>query len=237
MNENNLRLVLNHSKFKKDEEDKTVKTLNDCMDLFLEKEYLDGEDQQIKCEYCKLKQNFYKEYSIDRVPPVLTITLKRFKYVKMIRKKLDTMINFPLNDFEIKGEKYDLYGVINHYGSLQSGHYTSIIRQNQKWITCDDSRCFEVKESEIVSPMAYILVYRAKNSDEFSYLNMMRNILIRLKESNQNNECSFYPDEPVSTIYGKGFVVKGICREGVTLVKVKFKFGFGVLKYIIISCF
>ena len=33
-----------------------------------------------------------------------------------------------LSDEELKGKKYNLYGVINHYGSINSGHYTSIIK-------------------------------------------------------------------------------------------------------------
>lgn len=37
--------------------------------------------------------------------------------------------------------KYDLYGIINHYGTLSFGHYVSIIKnlQENKWYKYDDS--------------------------------------------------------------------------------------------------
>ena len=37
--------------------------------------------------------------------------------------------------------KYDLYGIINHYGNLQFGHYRSVIKNqhNNNWYVYDDS--------------------------------------------------------------------------------------------------
>jgi len=35
--------------------------------------------------------------------------------------------------------KYELFAVVNHMGNLQSGHYTSFIRQTSSWFRCDDS--------------------------------------------------------------------------------------------------
>jgi hypothetical protein len=243
MNESNLRLVLNHETVKAKEEDKSVKTLDECINLFLEKEYLEGNDQQIYCSCCKSLKNFYKKYDFDRVPPYLILTLKRFKFAKLYKKKIDNLIDFPLHDLLVKGNKYDLYGIINHFGDLQSGHYTSIVRTNNKWVRCDDSRCTEIHESSIISPQAYILVYKLKDEINTDYFRMMTYILnsldLKIENELKKNEVVavnfsdkiYLPGEPVMTLYGRGYVVKEIIRDGEKLVSVKFKFGTGVLKY------
>jgi ubiquitin C-terminal hydrolase len=100
MNESNFRLILNHESVKVREEENTTKNLNECFNLFLEKEFLDGEDQKIYCVNCKSLNNFYKKYDIDRLPPVLILCLKRFKFAKMYKNKIDNVIDFPIYDLD-----------------------------------------------------------------------------------------------------------------------------------------
>jgi len=56
--------------------------------------------------------------------------------------------------------RYDLYGVVNHYGSLSSGHYTSFIASKGSWMYCDDSRIVPADAKDVVGRSAYILFYR-----------------------------------------------------------------------------
>lgn len=36
--------------------------------------------------------------------------------------------------------RYSLFAVVNHQGTLESGHYTSFIRQHRdQWFKCDDA--------------------------------------------------------------------------------------------------
>lgn len=36
--------------------------------------------------------------------------------------------------------RYSLFAVVNHQGTLESGHYTSYIRQHKdQWFKCDDA--------------------------------------------------------------------------------------------------
>jgi ubiquitin C-terminal hydrolase len=118
--ESNIRLIINHESNKLNEEDhlSSTKTLDECLNLFLEKEYLDGKDQEIYCSKCRCPQNFYKKYDIDRLPPILILSFKRFKYAKLYKKKIDNVINFPLYDFDLKNHvtsadtNYDLFGIV-----------------------------------------------------------------------------------------------------------------------------
>jgi len=60
---------------------------------------------------------------------------------------------------------YDLYGVSNHYGSLNGGHYTAYVKNiiNGKWYNMNDSSCSEARSSDVVSSAAYLLFYRLRD--------------------------------------------------------------------------
>lgn len=83
------------------------------------------------------------------LPPVLVIHLSRFYYD--LTKKNETIITYPLilNIVPKNNQvlKYRLYGVVNHYGNLISGHYTSLVNKSrnhdlekdrQQWYYFDD---------------------------------------------------------------------------------------------------
>jgi ubiquitin carboxyl-terminal hydrolase 4/11/15 len=59
---------------------------------------------------------------------------------------------------------YELYGVVNHYGSMGGGHYTAFCRNflNNRWYEFDDSRVSEINPKSAVSESAYVLFYRRK---------------------------------------------------------------------------
>jgi len=86
--------------------------------------------------------------SVWRLPPILIVHLKRFKYnhcssfgggyMSNTREKIDTTIKFPVHDLnmapycssvteenDFSQSRYDLYGIINHRGTAWFGHYTS----------------------------------------------------------------------------------------------------------------
>jgi ubiquitin carboxyl-terminal hydrolase 22/27/51 len=40
----------------------------------------------------------------------------------------------------VVADRYALFAVVNHQGTLESGHYTSFIRQHKdQWFKCDDA--------------------------------------------------------------------------------------------------
>ena len=117
-------MILKHENSKIIQKENNQKSLWDCLSLFLESEYLEGDDQKIFCSNCKDQKNFFKQYKLDRLPPVLIISLKRFKFAKLYKTKIDNLIDFPIYDLDLSElcehkllseelkYKYDLYGII-----------------------------------------------------------------------------------------------------------------------------
>jgi len=64
---------------------------------------------------------------------------------------------------------YDLFGVVNHSGSVNFGHYTANCKnwKDGKWYNFNDSFVSEVSEKDIVSRSAYLLFYERKNADVY----------------------------------------------------------------------
>jgi uncharacterized UBP type Zn finger protein len=140
VNENNLNLILNMNEIdvgttqlSKEDKNKESKNRNeakimleDCINLFTEKE--DLHEDLLYCANCNSQTNFYKQYGFERLPNYLIIALKRFKYTKMYKRKIDCLIDFPIYDLDLYnylveyspsrskgGFTYDLYGVIVNY--------------------------------------------------------------------------------------------------------------------------
>ncbi|GBG26337.1 Ubiquitin carboxyl-terminal hydrolase, putative [Hondaea fermentalgiana] len=61
--------------------------------------------------------------------------------------------------------EYDLYGVVDHTGSLGGGHYIAKTKSsiNGKWYNFDDRIITEISEEEAVSSRAYLLFYVRKD--------------------------------------------------------------------------
>ncbi len=128
--------------------------LEDCLRKFHEVEEI-GSADHIYCSNCKKPQGHLKKLEIFRPPPILIIQLKRFKFSSTFRNKLTTLVEFPLYNLDLSSFvtdqdflsslgidlKYDLYGIINHYGTLHFGHYISLVKnlQENKWYKYDDS--------------------------------------------------------------------------------------------------
>ncbi|XP_060851523.1 ubiquitin carboxyl-terminal hydrolase 8-like isoform X4 [Rhopalosiphum padi] len=142
-------------------------TLSDCLQLYLNGESICG----WHCPRCKRSRDATKKLDIMRLPPYLIIHLKRFSSngykknsnVEFSKTDLD-MSNF-INGLEHRNWKYCLYGVSNHSGSLDGGHYTAscLKKSINKWYKFDDIRVYEIDSSTICSSEAYILFYCRKN--------------------------------------------------------------------------
>ncbi|KAG0461423.1 hypothetical protein HPP92_021720 [Vanilla planifolia] len=61
-------------------------------------------------------------------------------------------------DLELASE-FEIFAVITHSGNLESGHYTTFLRQNNHWYKCDDSCVTHVSENTVRASQAYMLFY------------------------------------------------------------------------------
>ena len=200
------------------DKEENYQSIKDCFDLFFEEENL---EDPLYCHNCQGPEDFSKRYSINKLPYVLILSLKRFKFNKNSNFKLRQMITYPLYDFEIGNDtmkkKYDLFGVINHYGSISGGHYTAIVKDsNKEWTLCNDSRVSKIEENRVMHSNAYILFYICKESpyqnDYFKFMkSIMNNIIIKEEKDKKDvtikKDLNFFKGEPVKTEYGEGYVV------------------------------
>ena len=76
-------------------------TLGDCLNKFTESELLSGSDSYY-CGRCKKHRKSVKEISIQRLPPVLVIHLKRFLQTRRQRTKIATNIDFPDRGLDLR---------------------------------------------------------------------------------------------------------------------------------------
>ncbi|CAN6854740.1 unnamed protein product, partial [Brassica oleracea] len=90
---------------------------------------------------------------------------------KYFMKKIDTFVNFPINDLDLSkyvksknGQSYlyELYEVSNHHGGIGVAQYTAYAKliDDSKWYHFNDSYVSPMNESEIKIPAAYLLFYR-----------------------------------------------------------------------------
>jgi ubiquitin C-terminal hydrolase len=145
-------------------------TLEDCFDLYVEGEIMDG-DNCIKIEETSEKIEAKKSIQFWSFPDILVIDIKRFN---AMNRKNQILIDFPLENLNLskyvigydkESYVYDLYGVCNHSGSVMGGHYTSFVKNaNGKWYHYNDTSVSEVKmEEQIKTPKAYCFFYRKQS--------------------------------------------------------------------------
>lgn len=152
--------------------------LEDCLKEHSSK-YLLVDKNRYQCSNCKDYRDATQVTFIWEVPEILIIHLKRFcnenigNYCRI--EKNSTKVDFPLTDLDItefispynkKEAKYELYGVVQQFGSLSGGHYIACCKNaiNNNWYEFDDRNVTYIQkdkiESELISSSAYILFYK-----------------------------------------------------------------------------
>ncbi|KAF4089113.1 hypothetical protein AMELA_G00062700 [Ameiurus melas] len=101
------------------------------------------------CEQCLSKQEAQKRMRVKKLPMILALHLKRFKYMDQLHRytKLSYRVVFPLELrlFNTSGDAtnpdrlYDLVAVVVHCGSGPNrGHYITIVKSHGFWLLFDD---------------------------------------------------------------------------------------------------
>lgn len=132
------------------------------------------ENIEYKCEKCNNNENNIIQKKIMTTPKTLLIKIKRYYSNGRNLVKNNSFIKYPPNldmmPYIIgdSRQKYELYGIINHTGMLDFGHYYSYVRKyNRKdkkfstqWYCCNDSNVSEITNEQVFnSQNAYILFY------------------------------------------------------------------------------
>ncbi|XP_041642666.1 ubiquitin carboxyl-terminal hydrolase 8 isoform X2 [Cheilinus undulatus] len=144
-------------------------SLQDCLRLFSKEEKL-TDNNKVFCRHCKAHRDSTKKLEIWKVPPILLVHLKRFSYEGRWKQKLQTSVDFPLDCLDLAQyvigpkqnlKRYNLFGVSNHYGGLDGGHYTAYCKNapKQRWYKFDDHEVSDISTSSVKSSAAYILFY------------------------------------------------------------------------------
>ncbi|CAG12771.1 unnamed protein product, partial [Tetraodon nigroviridis] len=176
-------------------------SVHSCLFRFTEVETL-TQNNSLLCVTCTQQQpkkdkgskNVYtdalKQMLISSLPPVLTLHLKRFQQNGFSICKVNRHVQFPLilDLAPFCGVKcknvadgepqalYSLYGIVEHSGTMRSGHYTAYVKVRPEgpklasngqdvepprgsWYHISDTSVQPVSESKVQSCQAYLLFY------------------------------------------------------------------------------
>lgn len=132
-------------------------SLYSALNRFSEKELLDG-GNMFYCDSCGAYQQAEKIMKISKLPQILVLHLKRFRYMEHNRDfsklnhrvpfttdlSLSTMLQTP----STTRSRYILQAVVIHLGKRPTqGHYVTVSRCGEKWIRFDDDSVDVVEES------------------------------------------------------------------------------------------
>lgn len=150
-------------------------TIQGCLQAFTSDELLQG-DESFKCETCGEKTQASKQLRLYRLPQVLLLHIKRFKYSGSSREKLTNNVTFPVKGLKLNqfvssvsspadsNANYDLYAVSNHFGSMAGGHYTAACKVDlpggrEQWYNFNDDAVSKLAPQSVINPCAYMLFY------------------------------------------------------------------------------
>ena len=126
------------------------------------------QDEQVddwKCPSCAVVGIGYRSSSCITLPDLLIVQVKRFNWRNGSLVKLNNDIRCPLKELSLNAAKFDLVAAINHHGSVNSGHYSAYINNKDRWYGCDDNKTFLLANNEVITPAAYLLVFRKSAGD------------------------------------------------------------------------
>ncbi|KAK2880727.1 hypothetical protein Q8A67_017995 [Cirrhinus molitorella] len=183
-------------------------SVESCLYQFTEVEHL-TENNRLMCGTCTKRQSGHKasdgkkavyrdalkQMLISDPPEVLTLHLKRFQQVGYSVCKVNRHVRFPqildlapFCSLNCKGVKegetrvlYSLYGIVEHSGTMRSGHYTAFVKSRPSarnhvengldadsgdgeaskgsWFHVSDSSVHPVTEAKVQTSQAYLLFY------------------------------------------------------------------------------
>jgi ubiquitin carboxyl-terminal hydrolase 22/27/51 len=146
--------------------------LQSCFDKYTRVEEL---DVLYDCSSCNKKTKVTKSLLLNKLPPVLSIQLKRFEHFG-VSSKIDYHINIPMVldvknyvsnlNYENQITNYELFGIVCHLGNVNTGHYLAYVKNiSGIWFKFDDATITRVSEADVKKVNGYMLFYCIKESN------------------------------------------------------------------------
>ncbi|VVC30238.1 Ubiquitin specific protease, conserved site,Peptidase C19, ubiquitin carboxyl-terminal [Cinara cedri] len=165
-------------------------SITHCLRCFSNTEMLCS-DNKFKCDNCCSYQEAQKCMRVKKLPMILALHLKRFKYMEQFNRhiKVSHRVVFPLelrlfntSDDAVNPDRmYNLVAVVIHCGSGPNrGHYISIVKSHDFWLLFDDDMVDKIDQSAIEdfygltsdlqksSETGYILFYQSRDATDVS---------------------------------------------------------------------
>lgn len=158
-------------------------SLTACLRQFSASEML-CQKNKFSCDQCCSLQEAEKRMKIKKLPNVLALHLKRFKYQEELQRyiKLTYRVVFPFelrlfnttDDIQNPDRLYELWAIVVHIGTgPHHGHYVTILKSSGRWLLFDDNVVTLIEEHEIQKyygdtpgvGSGYVLFYQAVDLD------------------------------------------------------------------------
>ena len=149
------------------------KDVQGYFELFLRRmEVSDGAHRCSKCGSEERKGHIQGGYQLmtNGEAPFVVLQLDRFSNGGAYHNK---PIPFD-NTLNLQGITYDLYGIVLHRGSMAGGHYTALVRREEGWKLCNDTKiedgqaAFDAYSRDGIWEKAtpYLLFYRERGGQQ-----------------------------------------------------------------------
>ena len=201
-------------------------SVTSCLRKFSEEEML-CERNKFHCDRCGGLQEAEKRMKIKRLPKILALHLKRFKYTEDLQRlqKLFHRVVYPYHlrlfnttdDAEDPDRLYELYAVVVHIGGgPYHGHYVSIVKtQDRGWLLFDDELVEPVDRSYVRNffgdrpglACAYVLFYQETTMEAVR------------KEEEAERAAAAKSLEPEKEVHGLGLKTNGVFLNGIQHVR------------------
>ena len=152
-----------------------ISCIKESLDLFFYPIHMGN----YSCKSCKIVSDCIQQFYIKDPSKFLIINLKRYKVGPNSDKISDLIYNdfiidigkycmYKSTDPQIENCKYSLYGVVEHQGSLKSGHYIAYVKykteKGKEWFKVSDNRVSICDKKTVYKSVASLLFYKMKKS-------------------------------------------------------------------------
>ncbi|KAJ2848230.1 hypothetical protein IWW36_003424 [Coemansia brasiliensis] len=160
-------------------------SVTSCLNQFAAGELL-CHNNKFYCDNCGGLQEAERRMRLKRLPNILALHLKRFKYHEGLGRyvKLSYRVNFPTElrvpntTEDTEDVLYSLSAIVVHLGGGPfHGHYISIVRSGDKWVLFDDDCVEIIDENELSNYFGdypnfgsgYVLFYERASFDPLQF--------------------------------------------------------------------